>query len=900
MGRAQLPPLVNRTPHQGLSGAPAVQLRTMSSSSPAWSPPEQIIPGGGPFPMHGTISYDASTATATWTGSWASSMEDLTSGDEKKSSAFHFEGKHSAGAAGVSAGAAVGAAGSNASTASSAPGKEGAAESDTGALGALAALAAGVSQAEPTTSATAPASSSVFDNFSWSGHIKYRTLDKLHTIKEVITDASFNATGNAPNEVRAVIHGDNKFGRFTLYGTVVDFDISSIVTKPVKMNLSKIYHEFWNKTNRRPARKRVASSAMTPEELEKAKRIKTAKAYKNLTGSSNGGGVVAPGRASGRRTRKPKKLDEQPLRTEPPSHLPKWAHVCWDLLDDVLEYDEKINKSKPLRGIFFRPVADDPTAHVNDFYTATYVPALTQLHTYPMDLGTVRKDLIDGKFENHHSFACEVRRVFHNAIAFWMDRQSMPKTYPIVVAATVLARKFEERYKPVVTREAQEIARKARNAEMKRKADEAKRLKRAADKAKREAERQKKRERKEREKLMKRRQREKEREAKRRKKEEDMRRKAKERERDRASRGGGRSGRSGSRRPGRGTTERERRLERQLNRMQEMLERAAGGGFGGGGFGAGYGLPGAGGNAYPAPNFQGQQARQTSGSKKKSKPRVSEAAKRKCVKGLPKVAHRFVHEFKKLCKELKLLDRDGSVQLNLHTMPDDECRKICDFVKRKLRIIQKEKEQKSNEAASKDLREAAENEARANRVENERMRNRLVSLDNQQASVPNPPIPPSAGAAGVVFDSDDEPDANIGAFDPFAPMTQSSSGSTNSATAGFRPPRGGSWDAAKEMKDADDRRRQAATNANAHLQNANRQGYEKDAQDVREEVRKKENEQRRYEAQMRENQAAKDRERDEHRRQQQSAREALAMRDSFENPDADEEYDPYSFGFGDE
>ena len=35
----------------------------------------------------------------------------------------------------------------------------------------------------------------------------------------------------------------------------------------------------------------------------------------------------------------------------------------------------------------------------------------------------------------------------------------------------------------------------------------------------------------------------------------------------------------------------------------------------------------------------------------------------------------------------------------------------------------------------------------------------------------------SAGAAGVVFDSDDEPDANIGAFDPFAPMTQSSSGS---------------------------------------------------------------------------------------------------------------------------
>ena len=73
-----------------------------------------------------------------------------------------------------------------------------------------------------------------------------------------------------------------------------------------------------------------------------------------------------------------------------------------------------------------------------------------------------------------------------------------------------------------------------------------------------------------------------------------------------------------------------------------------------------------------------------------------------------------------------------------------------------------------------------------------------------------------------------------------------------------------------------------------------------DAQDVREQMQKKEGERLKHEEQMRENQAAKDRERDEHRRQQQSAREALAMRDSFENPEADEEYDPYAFGFGDE
>ena len=64
-------------------------------------------------------------------------------------------------------------------------------------------------------------------------------------------------------------------------------------------------------------------------------------------------------------------------------------------------------------------------------------------------------------------------------------------------------------------------------------------------------------------------------------------------------------------------------------------------------------------------------------------------------------------------------------------------------------------------------------------------------------------------------------------------------------------------------------------------------------------VQKKEGERLKHEEQMRENQAAKDREH-ERRCLAQAAREALTMRDSFENPEADEEYDPYSFGFGDE
>jgi hypothetical protein len=253
---------------------------------------------------------------------------------------------------------------------------------------------------------------------------------------------------------------------------------------------------------------------------------------------------------------------------------------------------------------------------------------------------------------------------------------------------------------------------------------------------------------------------------------------------------------------------------------------------------------------------------------------------------------------------LKLLDKQGTVQLNLHEMPDDDVRKLCEFVKRKLRIIQKEKEQKSDEAASSGLREAALSEAHANKVENERMRNQLDSLESQWRTVaaPSKPLPPSAGAAGVVFDSDDELDAGGkggDAYDPFAPMSQSSNAARPPSGGVGGLPRAASWDAAKHLKDAGDRRRQAATNANAQLQDANRQEFERDAQDVREQVQKKEGERLKHEEQMRENQAAKDREH-ERRCLAQAAREALTMRDSFENPEADEEYDPYSFGFGDE
>ena len=66
-----------------------------------------------------------------------------------------------------------------------------------------------------------------------------------------------------------------------------------------------------------------------------------------------------------------------------------------------------------------------------------------------------------------HAFACEVRRVFHNAFAFWIDSQGASKHHPIVVAASTLAKKFEEKYKPIVIKEKLAAANKKKTAEQK-------------------------------------------------------------------------------------------------------------------------------------------------------------------------------------------------------------------------------------------------------------------------------------------------------------------------------------------------------------------------------------------------------------------------------------------------
>lgn len=845
--------------------------------------------------MHGEIAYDEESGTATWKGTWAGSLEDLNSRDEKKISPFSFEGKKLAKGAAADGGSNAAAKATDAtqedeSLSSSKPPSSGAGTSGAGAG------AGGVAEEQGNEQDRANRSSK-FPELSWSGHIKYRRLDKIQSIKEHIDSAIFTPEGGSGG-MSVVFKGDNKFGRFSMFGSVTGFDAKASKASPVRMNLERVYHEFWSPTNKRPARKRAASSSLSPEERENMKRMRTAKAYKNLTGSVNEDAVSADAaRASGRRIRKPKKLREpQQLRKEVPSHLPKWAKICWELLEDLREFDEKTNKIKKVAGLFFKSVSDDPSVP-SDFFNGTYVPALKSQHTYPIDLGSVRRSLQSQKYESHHEFAAEVRRVFHNAFAYWIDYQGTTKTAPIPLAAAVLSKKFESMYNPIVTKEILEQKRKEEKAEKKRKMEEERMIKRQQEKEKKERQRLLKKQREEAEKERRARARQVEKEKKKRQKEAERKRRAKEKaEKKKRKRNAKPSGRRQTEQERR-LAEQQRQLEEQLRVLRDLTK----------GMGRGI-LPTPHLSHYPgdrvhhhpedpqgrAPKPQKAPRVGSPMRKDRKKKKVTKAAKEKCIEGLKKVAPVYQEEFMALANKLKIVSDvktgDGQtkkqVNLNMHKLPDEDAKTLIDFVKRKLRAIQKEKMKKKDRLGLDDVSvAAAEKEAEAGKRENALIDEQLHELQSKRNSIVEPT--PSQNH-GVVFDSDDEDDDSYGGYNPFA------------SSADRRPSTVSNWGDPKALKEADDRRRQAAAHASEQVAKESRQEFEAESQNVREQARIKEGERIKQEKRAREEQAKKDREREEHRRQQQNDRDALANRDSFHNHEAEDDYDPYSFGFGDE
>ncbi len=906
---------------QGASAAPP------APGVPAGAPPAAAAAAGGsaalattaattgfngPYPLHGTFTFNKSTRVATWSGDWALNLTDLHSGVAAKIAPFEFTGRDMP---------------------------------KTAAAGASAAGAGGVDGASSSSSSSSSSLGSPFPTGLWSGYVKINTPGKKKLLKIVddIKEITFTRVAGQDHHYYVSMSGDNKIGAFTISGTL-QYDPETSASAP--LNMLKAYTKIWTKQSRRPARKRIASSSLTEAEKEEFKRRRVSKTIKNLTGPGSGTDIGRSGATAGttRRATARQRVVPSRLRSDPkeqlPDSMPQWAAKCFSVLEDIRAHHEQVHKRSGLHGIFDRPQKLFGWAGAE-----TYLPKLTASHTFPCDLGTIRQRLLDSGtsgafYTSHHSFAADVRRVFHNAMVFNQN----PKA-PIPKMASTLAKKFETSYDRIVKKEIRDESARQQQREIKLKEQAENRKRKAETKARKTAEKTAKRVEKAEAKLVKS-QKMKERAALKRviaAQKREQKKKLKKQKKARAPR----APRVRAPRPPRVRAPRaptasraiNRAAERENERLRQELEsmrrtmtninstmqHLIGGGLPGGGLmnamPMGGGPVGHGQGPGPA-DRRGKPDKTT----KQQRP-VTAAQKEKCLAGLPAVAHRFVDEFRKLCQELHLLDSSGTVQLNLHDMPDKKARELVTFVKRKMMIIKREKEKnrvKEGAAAHDSIRAAAMSEANANKRENDRIDSELERM-NASAGGPASNRGNDIGGAGL-FDSEDEDGGDAaggvaglddGGYDPFAALGQDAgvgshadedwaksvseldkhAGAQGGAAASGRS----AWGDAKELKAADDRRRQGAMSVESSLVENSRQAYEKDAREVRESALKMEDEQRKNAELQREKQAANDREREEHRRQQQVEREQLAMQDSFENPGGDEDdYDPYAFGFGDD
>jgi hypothetical protein len=416
------------------------------------------------FPLHGTFSVDGATGLGKWVGKWAMNMDDLTGKDDHKRSPFEYIGKPVLTTSSTS--------------------------------GIVAPTTSSSSESTPLPSVDVdgmpmtpmPVVSGVVFPSKWNGFMKMRIKQGLQRIQEAIQTISFVPVDEEhPHEFNVTIHGDNRLGQFLAEGKLtIDPD-----TLKGPMNMTKKYIKFWSPESKRPVRKRAPSTTMSEAEKAEVKRRKVDKTLKNLVGISSSAEQqqqqLERGRQSARTRVAPAHLRRDPA-AELDQGLKLWVRDCYILLENVRSFDIQAHrKFDTLCGCLFKPVPLDGWIG-----SETYLPVLKRHNSYPIDLGTIQDRLKKGDFyESHHSFASDVRRVFHNAFVFNAD----PKNF-IRSIASKLSKKFEELYKPMIQKDLKAHKAKIEAMQKKELARRDKERNKQAKEAKRKLEAQKKREKK--------------------------------------------------------------------------------------------------------------------------------------------------------------------------------------------------------------------------------------------------------------------------------------------------------------------------------------------------------------------------------------------------------------------
>lgn len=240
-------------------------------------------------------------------------------------------------------------------------------------------------------------------------------------IKSENGDRSYKMTGT----------GVNKFGKFTLYGTL-DADSS--------IQMFRVYSPKPTPKSARPGSTKLSISSPRPQTLPVAAspRDSTGRVRKPsavLQASAESAAIsTAPPVVKRQPVVEPK---PPPVVIPPPAaaptlnrtpRAPPFLVKCKDLLKDMSKYPQSL---------YF----NDPVDHV-----ALNIPDYPVIIKEPMDFGTIRKNLEKQVYKAHEEFADHMRLVFKNAITYNVRRDN-----PVHIAARELADLFEERYRLLVS-----------------------------------------------------------------------------------------------------------------------------------------------------------------------------------------------------------------------------------------------------------------------------------------------------------------------------------------------------------------------------------------------------------------------------------------------------------------
>jgi len=281
-------------------------------------------------------------------------------------------------------------------------------------------------------------------------YLKQLPPNKGLKIDEKDMTLKFTKSEDKSNTYNIEGFGSNRFGSFTLYGTLTDYDIqlyreytpkavNGIKSKPVNINKHK--NGISNKplTIDVPTANAVTepviaptptSIASTPRESSgRVRKVSNVmKEYEDTIHVPKAKPVVKNSHQTNTPVvYTPNNISNTAVNSGRSHRLPLYITKCMDLLKEMQKHPQ---------GAYFLEPVDDIKLGIPDYKL---------IIQKPMDFSTINQKLQSIQYENSEQFAFDMRLVFRNAITY-----NQLRDHPVHIAARELSVKFEERYRVIL------------------------------------------------------------------------------------------------------------------------------------------------------------------------------------------------------------------------------------------------------------------------------------------------------------------------------------------------------------------------------------------------------------------------------------------------------------------